>query len=206
MLRGSGSSLRRASLLVAMLTSSCQREAAGEHWLTPAPAAPISALAVRTGATIDLDRASGKVVLLSFGYTSCSDICPTTLALMRRVLEDLGPRAERVLAWYASIDPERDTAEHFRQFLAPFDPRIEGLAIPAGELPGVLSAYGVVARRRAPSLRRYVGRSIDPNTDYSFDHTAALWLIDAQGQLRLRCSQDVAAAQLAHSIAELLDG
>lgn len=179
---------------------------AGEQWLEPAPAAPLPAVAVRSGAPVDLASARGKVVLLTFGYTSCSDICPTTLALLRRVLERLGTHADRVLAWYASIDPERDTPQHFREFLAPFDPRIEGLAIATGQLPAVLKAYGVVARRRAPSLRRYVGRSVDPGTDYSFDHTAALWLIDAQGRLRVRCSQQVSAERLVRAVEELLDG
>jgi protein SCO1/2 len=195
---------RRPGVWLALLALSCTN--AGERWLDPAPAAPISALGVRSGTSLDLARAHGKVVLLSFGYTSCTDICPTTLALMRRVLDQLGSRADRVLAWYASFDPERDTPERFREFLAPFDPRIEGLAISSAQLPAVLNAYGVVARRRAPSLRRYVGRSIDPNTDYSFDHTAALWLIDPQGRLRLRCSQEVSAARIAHSVEELLDG
>jgi protein SCO1/2 len=178
----------------------------GERWLSPAPAGPLPAIAVRSGAPVDLAQARGKVVLLTFGYTSCADICPTTLALMRRVLEQLGERADHVLAWYASIDPERDTPERFREFLTPFDPRIEGLAISAAQLPSVLQAYGVVARRRAPTLRRYVGRSIDPERDYSYDHTAALWLIDPQGRLRLRCSQQVPAARLAHDVEELLDG
>jgi protein SCO1/2 len=197
---------RCATALVTLLAVvGCESAAAQkETELSGRPAPEINAVAARSGTPLKLHDQRGKAVLLSFGYTSCVDICPFTLATMGAVLRQLGPEASAVRAYYITLDPARDTLTHLREFLQPFDPRIEGLVVREGSLPQVLQGYGVVAKRRAANLRRYLSRQNDPDADYSFDHTAALWLVDKAGRLRVRYAHDAEPDRISGALRELL--
>lgn len=196
-----------AALLALIVSGVACRSAAAreEDWLEARPAPPIAGRAASSGASIAWGELRGRALLLSFGYTSCSDICPTTLASMGRVLSLLGAKAERVKALYVTIDPERDTLSTLRSFLGVFDPRIEGVWVEPTALPELLRAYAVVATRRPANLRRYLGSGVDLERDYSLDHTAALWVIDARGQLRVRYSLDASSERIAHGLERVLE-
>jgi protein SCO1/2 len=202
--RSRGGWRARAAALVLCAIGCNSADAREARWLEPAPAPEIHALAARTGKPMSLSAERGRVVLLSFGYTSCADICPTTLGTMGSVLQRLGSSAASVRAYYLSIDPQRDTPERLRDFMQAFDPRIEALSVSADALPQVLRGYDVIVSRRPARLEHYLGEGFDPAADYSIDHTAALWLIDADGRLRARLTHDAPAEKVARAIEELL--
>ncbi len=125
------------------------------------------------GGRYSLRRDRGKVVVLFFGYTSCPDVCPTTLQTVTRVLHLLGERAREVRVLFVSVDPGRDTPERLKAYLRYFDPTILGLTGDAAELRAITEKYG--------TYYRYHGDVASGN--YSADHGSGLYLIDRRGRL-----------------------
>ena len=74
------------------------------------------------GRAVSNEDFRGRFQLLSFGYTYCPDVCPTTLAEMASVINRLGKDAERLQALFVTVDPERDTASALRAYVEFFDP------------------------------------------------------------------------------------
>ena len=113
----------------------------------------------------------GKPTAMFFGYTFCPDVCPTTLLEVEGWMRELGADADRLRVVFVTVDPERDTAEKLATYLANFDPRFIGLSGSRAEIDRIVKAYRVVARK------------VDnPGGDYTMDHTAAVYLLDAQGR------------------------
>lgn len=117
----------------------------------------------------------GKVVVLTFGYTRCPDICPTTLAGLAEAMKLLGPDAGRVQVLFATIDPERDTPELLAEFVPWFDARFIGLRGDAEATAAVAKEFRVF----------YARQQTDSAAGYAMDHTAGSYVFDAQGRLRL---------------------
>ena len=69
----------------------------------------------------------GKPTLIFFGYTHCPDVCPTSLFEISEVLRAMGKDADRVNAYFVSVDPERDTQTAMKDYLSSFDPHLKGL-------------------------------------------------------------------------------
>jgi len=178
--------------------------AEGADWLDPAPAPEITGTAVQTGASASLRGLRGRVVMLSFGYTHCADICPVTMKTMSDVLRELGAEASQVAPVYVSIDPTRDSTDRLRAFLEPYDDRIDAWLVPPAPLRGALRSYDVSATRRPVTLRRYVGQELDPRHDYSLDHTGGVWIIDRRGSLRAHFLHGSPAAAIAAGIRRLM--
>lgn len=128
------------------------------------------------GAAFSLASLQGKVALAFFGYTSCPDICPTTLAEMRVLHEKLGTRAKDVAVVFVSVDPERDTPQRLGEYVPLFNPDFYGIHIEPGPLEAMKKAYGVVAEKVYYNPQ-------DSASGYSVDHTARLYLIDKTGRL-----------------------
>lgn len=127
------------------------------------------------GQSFTLGEQRGKVVLLFFGFTTCPEICPTTLAEMKAVRERLGAAAERVQVVFVTVDPERDVADRMRRYVTSFDPSFLGLVGTQEQLQPIYEAYGVTAiRRELP----------DSALKYTMDHTSHTYVIDPRGQLR----------------------
>ena len=105
-----------------------------------------------------------------FGFTSCPDVCPTTLLQMTQDLEALGPDAGKIRVVFVSVDPERDTPARLGEYMASFDPRIIALTGAADVVEAVARAYGATYRKVAT-----VG-------GYTIDHTAAVFLLDRTGE------------------------
>ncbi len=124
------------------------------------------------GRSFLLQQLRGKVVLLFFGYTSCPDVCPTELAGISRVLKLLKQDAGRIQAVFVSVDPERDKPQVLKEYVRYFDKSILGLT-------GSAPAIEKVARQYQVSY----GKHADPDGGYSMDHTANLYVIDANGKL-----------------------
>jgi protein SCO1/2 len=138
----------------------------------PPRAAPDFSLRGSDGAELSLARYRGKVVVLGFGFTSCPDVCPTTLATLARARKKLGPERDELQVLYITVDPERDDAERLRSYLGHFDPTFIGGTGTAEELDSVRRAYGIVATRETLEA------------SYAFAHSSYTFLIDREGALR----------------------
>lgn len=112
---------------------------------------------------------AGRPMLVFFGFTSCPDACPTTLADMSRWLEALGPDASRLSALFVTVDPERDTPEQMANYLGAFDSRIVGLTGTAAQVEAMGRAWRV-HRSKVPTAE-----------GYTMDHTSFVYLMDARG-------------------------
>src|ERR1700726_3169905 len=88
----------------------------------PARAAPDFALRGSDGSELQLRRYRGKVVLLAFGYTSCTEVCPITLGVLAQARKKLAAAADELQVIYITVDPDRDDAPRMRQYLNGFDP------------------------------------------------------------------------------------
>lgn len=194
------------ALLLCLGAGGCRERAAPGEVLLPVKTAPeFDAYGVRRGGSVRLSDERGRALMLAFGYTSCADVCPATLASIHAVYRRLGDAAGKVDAFYVSIDPERDRPAEFREFLGHFDERIEGLVVPHPALDRLLSSYGVTAIKRPPTLQHYVGHDIDPAKDYSFDHSAGILVVDPLGRLRIHYAFDADPSVVARGIRRLLD-
>ena len=157
----------------------------------PALPAPEIELTQGNGSSFRLSEKRGNVVLLFFGYTSCPDVCPTTLSEMKRVMADLGADAERVQVVFVTVDPERDTPQKLQEYVSIFNPTFIGLSGSMEELEKVWSDYGVY--REEEEL---------PNsaTGYLVNHTARVYLIDRDGNLRLSYSYGTPTDDFVHDL------
>jgi protein SCO1/2 len=145
------------------------------------------------GKALALSAYRGKVVLLGFGFTHCGYVCPTTLATLAKTRRKLGPGAKDLQVVYVTVDPERDSPERLRTYLASFDPSFIGGTGKPGELGKVRQAYGIVARK--------VGT--DP-ASYAIEHSSFVYLIDRAGSLRAMSPYGSSADDIAHDVAILL--
>lgn len=169
--------MRRLLLLVALsvVVVACgePRELAG-FVRTPAPSVAATSLPdVASGERFDFVAPEDGLLVVYFGFTSCPDVCPTTLADLRVALEDLGPDADRVEVAMATVDPDRDTPEvltgYLQSFIADAHPlRPES----ADELASAAEALGVVY-------------DVTTNDDGEVEviHSGNLYAIDEEGSL-----------------------
>ena len=139
-----------------------------------------------------LEDFRGKAVVLSFGFTHCPDVCPTTLADLAGVMKSLGADADRVQVLFVTVDPERDTPEALAKYVGAFDPRFIALH-------GDLAATQRVAKEfKIYFEKRKQGES------YTIDHSAQSYVIDAQGRLRLLVRYDRLAQDLPEDLRAIL--
>lgn len=146
------------------------------------------------GGTASLSDFRGKWVMLYFGYTSCPDVCPTTLGDMARVYDLLGRRAERVQGIMVTLDPARDTPEQMATYLHYFEPTFVGLSGDQATVDEAATRYGIFYERREGA-----GAG-----DYFIDHTSSLLLIDPDGQLRVMYPYGVPAEDIAADVKYLM--
>ena len=99
------------------------------------------------GDPFTLDQVKGDVALVYFGYTTCPDVCPTTLTDLQAVKDDLGADADRVKIVMVTIDPERDTQAKLKEYLAFFDPEFIGLRGDAAQTEQFKKDYGITVER-----------------------------------------------------------
>lgn len=147
----------------------------GTAYGEPYPAAPQIELIRSNGETFRLSDQKGKIVLLFFGYTSCPDVCPTTLAELKLVMDELGSKTELVKVIFVSVDPQRDTPEKIQKYVEHFDTEFVGLSGSIDELETIWKDYGIF-REEVES---------DSAFGYIVNHTARTYLIDMDGNLRL---------------------
>ncbi len=138
----------------------------------------------------------GKFQLITFGYTFCPDICPTTLVNMAQALKLLGGSAERIQPLFISVDPERDTPKVLREYVAYFHPDIIGL-----------TGTPDLVRRAADNFKVKYEKVVDPNRDpklYSVDHSAGIYLMSPDGQFIAKFAHALPPDELAKRIRSFL--
>jgi len=159
----------------------------------PAREAPDFSVRGSDGTALTLSRYRGKVVLLGFGYTSCPNVCPVTLAVLAQAHRKLGPLGSQVQVIYLTVDPERDNAERLKQYLAAFDPTFVGGTGTAAQMAAVRSSYGVTAEKHGTG------------SDYAVAHSSFVYLITRDGRLRALMPFGHKADDYVHDISMLLN-
>ena len=204
---GRAAAVRAAAAALCLAAVACSEPEGAPVELEPPQPAPELVGQGVDGRPFRLEQRRGRVVVLSFGYTSCPDVCPTTLSRLRGLQRELGARADEVAVVFLTVDPERDRPERLHSYLAAFEPRFQGAVVEEAQLPRTLERFGVTAVRRIADARRYrnlqgAGGGEPP---YSIDHTGGYLVIDRGGALRLRYPHQASAEQLASGLRGLLD-
>jgi protein SCO1 len=166
----------------------------GASYDEPYPQAAEIELTKSNGETFRLSDQKGKIVLLFFGYTSCPDVCPTTLAELNQVMGGLGDKTSRVQVVFVSVDPERDTPEKIQEYVAHFNENFIGLTGAPEDLQVIWNNYGVF-RERVDS---------ESALGYIINHTARTYLIDQNSNLRLSYGFQTPVEDMVHDIEILL--
>lgn len=145
------------------------------------------------GRTVTERDFAGATHLVFFGFTHCPDVCPTTLQQISDVLAALGPKGKTMRVAFVTVDPERDDPASLKTYLSSFDPQITGLTGTPEQVTATEKAYRAYARKVPVK-----------DGDYTMEHTALVYVMDAQnrfvGALDLTRPADEVAAQLAKKI------
>lgn len=188
--------LRVLAFVAVALLAGCgeQKPAFSSIDITGADYGKNFALTDHNGQVRHLSDFAGKVVVVFFGYTQCPDVCPTTLAELAEVKKLLGKDGDRLQALFVTVDPERDTPDLLKAYMANFDPSFLALRPTPEELPAVAKDFKIY-------YKKVPGASA---TSYTMDHSAGSYVFDTQGQLRLFTRYGSGAPVLAADIAQLL--
>lgn len=136
----------------------------------------------------------GKVVVVFFGYTQCPDVCPTSLTELSEVKRLLGEQADKLQGVFVTVDPERDTADLLKAYMANFDPSFVAFVPTQDELAKVAKDYKIYYKK------------VDGKTpsSYTMDHSAGSYVYDTQGRLRLYSRYGSGPQALAQDVQVLL--
>jgi protein SCO1/2 len=161
-----GTALVAAIVVFFLLSSSAKQQSLSE------PIGGPFELVDQDGIRVTEKTFAGKPSVIFFGYTSCTDACPTALLNLSTWLKAIGPDADNLNVLFVSIDPERDTSAHLKEYLSSFDSQIRGLTGTDEQIAAVAKKYHVLYYKAAP-LKAGM---------YSMDHTRAIYLIDRTGK------------------------
>ncbi len=128
-----------------------------------------------TGAERTAKDYTGKVAAVFFGFIQCPDVCPTTLAELAQVRQELGDDADRLQVLFITVDPERDTPEIVEQYVTQFDPSFVGLRGDTEQLAAAARAFKVF----------YAKVPTQDGSNYTMDHSAGLYLFGPDGDVQL---------------------
>ncbi len=141
-----------------------------------------------------LNDFAGKVVVVFFGYTQCPDVCPTTMTELAEVKKALGKDGDRLQGIFITVDPERDTPELLKAYMANFDPSFVALRTTPDKLSALAKDYKIY-------YKKVEGKT---PTSYSMDHSAGSYVYDTQGRLRLFTRYGSGPKPLTEDIRQLL--
>ncbi len=169
-----------------------ERRESGE--LAKAPTGGDFALVSAAG-PVELKALRGKLVVLFFGYTSCPDVCPTSLGLLSMAFSELqDSELEQVQGLFISVDPERDSLERLQEYGEYFHPQILGITGSPEQVTVVADMYGAAYRKSGQG----------ESSNYMMDHTADLYVIDQTGRLHSRIRHGTPARELLQLLRQLL--
>jgi protein SCO1 len=162
------------ALLAALLLAAPAAAQLGHHVLAEESSGinPRYLLQDPRGRSVTNEDFRGRFQLISFGYTYCPDVCPTTLVEMAAILKQLDEQAERVQPIFITVDPERDTGKVLQTYTEFFDPRILGL-----------TGSPALVRRAADNFKIRYAKVREPgNENYAVDHSAGMILLGPEGE------------------------
>jgi len=146
------------------------------------------------GQTRSLTDFKGQVVVIFFGFTQCPDVCPTSMGELAEARRLLGPQGDKLQGLFISIDPERDTPEIMKAYMASFDPSFLALYAAPDQLPELAKSFKVY-------YKKVDGKT---PTSYTMDHSAGSYVYDTQGRVRLYHRYGSGAHALAGDVKKLL--
>lgn len=162
--------------------------------LTGADYAKDFSLPDHNGQLRSLKDFKGKLVVLFFGFTQCPDVCPTSMAELAEAKKLLGKDGDKLQGLFVTVDPERDTPELLKAYMANFDPTFLALRGSPEQLEAMAKEFKVY-------YKKVPGKT---PTSYTMDHSAASYVYDTQGRLRLYTRYGSGAAALASDLQLLL--
>ncbi|WP_397473174.1 SCO family protein [Pusillimonas sp.] len=148
------------------------------------------------GQTVTEDMLEDKVVLLFFGYASCPDICPTTMAQLSMVIEQLGDQADKAQIVFISVDPHRDTPDILNAYVSAFNDHAIGLTGSEKQIADIARRYRVAYQIEKPT-------GSDPE-NYEVTHARGIYIFDQEGRARFLASDSESIDSLTASVRELL--
>lgn len=149
------------------------------------------------GKTVSSDQLKGKTVLLFFGYASCPDVCPTTMAQLTSVLEQLGDDARDVRILFVSVDPHRDTPERLQAYVDAFNKQAIGATGTAKQVEDLARRYRVAFQIEKP-------RAGDTAEHYDVTHSRGVYIFDNTGRARLLASDTESTAAMVKDVRQLV--
>lgn len=136
----------------------------------------------------------GKIAVVFFGFTQCPDVCPTSMTTMAEVKRLLGTQGDRLQVLFVTVDPERDTQELLKAYMANFDPSFIALRPEPDQLKDVAAGFKIYYKKVPGSTA----------TSYTMDHSAGKYIFDTEARVRLFSAYGTDAATIASDIQILL--
>jgi len=137
----------------------------------------------------------GKVVAITFGYTQCPDVCPTTLSDWNKALKLLGQDAGRVQMLFVTVDPKRDKPELLKEYVPAFNPTFLGLYGDEAATKKVEDEFKIYAQEKPTTPGQYI-----------MEHDARTYVFDGNGKVRLVEAPGTAPDAIASDLRLLLNG
>lgn len=179
----------RLAAIAALVVAIAVLAVAAVFWLRPQPTSPVAnsgvmrvpagaaiggpfTLVDHTGRAVTEADFAGRFMLIYFGFTHCPDICPTELQIMANAVDSLGGDARQVVPVFITVDPERDTPAHLKDYVAAFHARMVGLTGTPEQIAAVAKAYKIYFSK------------VEADGGYQVDHTSFVYLIGPDGVLR----------------------
>jgi cytochrome oxidase Cu insertion factor (SCO1/SenC/PrrC family) len=155
-------------------------------------------LMAHTGKVLTDSDYGGFYRMVTFGYTYCPDICPTTLSTMGKAMDLLGEEAaKKVVPIFISVDPERDTPKQLKQYVANFHPKAIGFTGTPAYLNAATKAFKVI-HRKVPAANG------DPE-QYTIDHSAGIFIMGPDGSFRAKIAHEVDASFVAERLRQIME-
>lgn len=160
------------------------------------PPLPVTDFSLQTAneEVFRLSEQKGKIVLLFFGYTSCPDVCPVTLATFKQVNDNLGEDAQKVRFVMITADPDRDTPDKVAEYAARFNPEFIGLSGDMTALASIWKELGVFVEKQES----------DSAAGYLVSHTASVYVLNQSGSLFMTFPYGTTATEIADDIRQIL--
>ena len=141
-----------------------------------------------------LEDFRGKVVVLFFGFTHCPDICPTTLTDLKKTMNLLKEKASGIQVIFITLDPARDTEDVLKKFIPTFNSSFLGLTGSESEIDKVTTQFKIFYNKVNDGSK----------AGYTIDHSAGLYVIDKNGNVKLHISYGEKPEDIASDLEKLI--